>query len=104
MSETEYKEYICELCNRIIKEKLVHIIKDDENSRETNNGKTKIVFKIQLTPVEWYMELDDDIKFNVEYNLQEIFKPLIIEAIDSFSRENNENNNFEIHNNKRQKI
>ena len=80
MSNDEYKQYISEICNRIIKEKIINIVKD-RNSKQ-------IVFKIQINPVEWYMEMDDDVKFNVEYNLQNLFKPLIIEAplISDFSK------------------
>ena len=95
MSDNEYKKYISEICNRIIKEKLISIVKD-RNSQQ-------IVFKIQINPAEWYMEMDDDIKFNVEYNLQILFKPLIIEAINEYNDSKEEINNT-VHNNKRQKI
>ena len=95
MSDDEYKQYISEICNRIIREKLINIVKD-RNSQQ-------IVFKIQINPAEWYMEMDDDIKFNVEYNLQILFKPLIIEAINEYNASKEEINNT-VHKNKRQKI
>ena len=95
MSDDEYKQYISEICNRIIKEKLINIVKD-RNSQQ-------IVFKIQINPAEWYMEMDDDVKFNVEYNLQILFKPLIIEALKEYS-ETREDTNISEHSNKRQKI
>lgn len=96
MSDDEYKQYISEICNRIIKEKLINIIKD-RNSEQ-------VVFKIQINPVEWYMEMDDDVKFNVEYNLQTLFKPLIIEAINEYNQNIEQTDNSIVHSNKRQKI
>ena len=96
MSDDEYKQYISEICNRVIREKLINIIKD-RNSEE-------VVFKIQINPVEWYMEMDDDVKFNVEYNLQILFKPLIIEAINEYNKNIEQTDNSIIHSNKRQKI
>lgn len=96
MSDDEYKQYISEICNRVIREKLINIIKD-RNSEQ-------IVFKIQINPAEWYMEMDDDVKFNVEYNLQTLFKPLIIEAINEYNKNIEQTDNSIIHSNKRQKI
>ena len=99
MTDHEYKQYISKICNRIIKEKLFNIVR--------NRDVAQIVFKIQINPVEWYMELDDDVKFNVEYNLGNLFKPLIIEAMNEYnkSKEEEEERNTTIYNNnKRQKI
>ena len=97
MSDIEYKQYICDICNRIISEKIFKIIKDE--SCDNNN----LVLKIQILPKEWYMELDDDLKFNVEYNLQELFKPKIIEAMNEYDSNLNQENNYETHKNKKQK-
>lgn len=77
MSDQEYKQHIVNICKRIIREKLINIVRDTD--------KEEIVFKIQINPIEWYMEMDDDVKFNVEYNLQNLFKPLIIEAIKKYN-------------------
>lgn len=82
MTNSEYKNYVSDICNRIIKDKLINIVKDRDSK--------SVVFKIQINPVEWYIELDDDLKFNVEYNLQHLFKPLIIEAINDYNKEKEE--------------
>jgi len=58
----EYKKYIHYIVNRIITEKLFAI----EEKRQT----TKIVFSIKLKYVEWYLELEDDVKCDVEDNLK----------------------------------
>tara|TARA_Y100000816_G_C25974639_1_gene508724 strand:+ start:217 stop:498 length:282 start_codon:yes stop_codon:yes gene_type:complete len=92
MTDSEYKSYICAICNRIINQKLINIVKDINNE--------KLVFKLQIVTTEWYTELDDDVKFNVENNLQNLFKPLIIKAINE-AKEDREN--IQKINNKRQK-
>lgn len=95
MSDQEYKQHIVNICKRIIREKLINIVRDTD--------KEEIVFKIQINPIEWYMEMDDDVKFNVEYNLQIILKPIIIKAINDYYKSKEEEHNFN-HNNKRQKL
>ena len=95
MKDSEYKSYICEICNRVINQKLINIVKDINNEN--------LVFKLQIITTEWYRELDDDVKFNVEHNLQNLFKPLIIKAIDEAKEANEDRGNIQKFNNKRQK-
>ena len=41
-----------------------------------------------IKPVEWYLELDDDTKYNVETNLQEFMKPIIEQLLREYNLEN----------------
>ena len=70
----EYKQQIADIMKRLIQEK--HI-----NVANTRNEDGKLCFKIQIIQPEWYTELNDDLKYNVEVNLQEHFKPIIQETI-----------------------
>lgn len=100
LTDLEYKQYICDICNKIISEKRINIVKDNDSN--------KIVFKAQIIPTEWYNKLEDDVKFNVEHNLLKIFEPLIHEAIDEYNKQRKEeleNNDIsDTHSNKRRKI
>tara|TARA_B100001175_G_C19451490_1_gene611569 strand:+ start:121 stop:423 length:303 start_codon:yes stop_codon:yes gene_type:complete len=100
MTDEEYKKYICDICNRIISEKRINIVRVDESN--------KSVFKIQIIPTEWYIELENDVKFIVEYNILKIFEPLIFEALNEYNRQRKEeleNNDIsDTHSNKRRKI
>ena len=58
----EYKSYIHYIVNRIITEKLFVI--------EEKYKDNKLVFSIKLKRVEWYLELEDDVKCDVEDNLK----------------------------------
>ncbi len=62
LSLEEYKKYIHYILNRIIKEKLFVI--------EEKHKDNKLVFSIKLKRIEWYLELEDDVKCHVEENLQ----------------------------------
>ena len=62
LSIEEYKNYIHYILNRIIKEKLFVI--------EEKYKDNKLVFSIKLKRVEWYLELEDDVKCDVEDNLK----------------------------------
>ena len=75
MNDEEYKSYITSIIKRLIHEKCVYpkIIKC------SNSNKIKI--KILINMHEWYHELDDDTKYNVEYNLQNYIAPTIIQTI-----------------------
>ena len=99
LTDLEYKQYICEICNRIISEKRINIVKDTNSNR--------IIFKTQIVPTEWFLELEEDVKFNVEHNLLKIFEPLIHEAINEYDKQRKEqieNNDIsDTHSSKRQK-
>ena len=58
----EYKKYIHYILNRVIEEKLFVI--------EEKHKDNKLVFSIKLKRVEWYLELEDDVKCDVEDNLK----------------------------------
>lgn len=74
LTEDQYKEYIASIMERLIREKQIMIVQSQTEDR-------KIVFKIVVTPVEWFTELDDDTRYNVTINLQEHLKPIIIDAL-----------------------
>ena len=71
LSLEEYKKYIHYIVNRIIEEKLFVVEK-----KRINN---KLMFSIKLKRAEWYLELEDDVKCDVEDN----FKRHIIRQIQS---------------------
>tara|TARA_B100000902_G_C27073303_1_gene795120 strand:- start:58 stop:360 length:303 start_codon:yes stop_codon:yes gene_type:complete len=100
MTDEEYKKYICDICNRIISEKRINIVRVNESN--------KTIFKTQIITTEWYNELDEDVKFNVEYNILKTFEPLIFEALNEYNRQRKEeleNNDISnTHSNKRRKI
>ena len=102
MNEEEYKTYISLIINRLIKEKLVH----PEINKSNNSNKIKI--KILFNRTEWYDELDDDTKYNVEYNLKKFYTPIILENIQKFIKDNKntEEENIETfnHTSKRLKV
>tara|TARA_B110001452_G_C15235127_1_gene427648 strand:- start:214 stop:525 length:312 start_codon:yes stop_codon:yes gene_type:complete len=79
MSDDEYILYIQSCVNRLINENHVSVV----NSEETG----PICIKIQCAYPEWYLELDDDIKYNVETNLQRHFKRLIKKKIKSHNEQ-----------------
>ena len=62
LSLEEYKKYIHYILNRIITEKLFIIEEKYKNN--------KLMFSIKLKRVEWYLELEDDVKCDVEDNLK----------------------------------
>ena len=62
LSLEEYKKYIHYILNRVIEEKLFVI--------EEKHKDNKLVFSIKLKRVEWYLELEDDVKCDVEENLK----------------------------------
>lgn len=62
LSLEEYKKYIHYIVNRVINENLFVI-----EEKKINN---KLTFSIKLKRAEWYLELEDDVKFDVEDNLK----------------------------------
>ena len=82
MDEEQYKTYISSIINRLINEKRVY----PEIKKSSNSNKIKI--KILISHSEWYDELDDDTKYNVEYNLRKFYTPIIAEKIPEFIKEN----------------
>ena len=62
LSYEQYKSYIHYIVNRVINEKLFVI-----EEKRINN---KLTFSIKLKRVEWYLELEDDVKCDVENNLK----------------------------------
>lgn len=62
LSYEQYKSYIHYIVNRVIDEKLFII--------EEKYKDNKLVFSIKLKRAEWYLELEDDVKCDVEDNLK----------------------------------
>jgi hypothetical protein len=62
LSYEQYKSYIHYIVNRVINENLFVI-----EEKRINN---KLTFSIKLKRVEWYLELEDDVKCDVEDNLK----------------------------------
>jgi hypothetical protein len=102
MDDEQYKTYISSIINRLINEKRVY----PEIKKSSNSNKIKI--KILISHSEWYDELDDDTKYNVEYNLKKFYTPIILEQIEEFIKDNKntEEENIETfnHTSKRLKV
>ena len=81
MDDEEYKTYISSIINRLINEKRIC----PEIKKSSNSNKIKI--KILISHSEWYDELDDDTKYNVEYNLKKFYTPIIVEKIQEFIKD-----------------
>ena len=101
----EMKKIICDICNKIIQEKLYIVAKDENESFI----KGKPVLKISIKNNEWYNNLDENTRLNVEFNLQKIFEFRIQEAINEYNKEKNSTileNDVDFHENinKRQKL
>ena len=62
LSYEQYKSYIHYIVNRVINENLFII-----EEKRINN---KLTFSIKLKRAEWYLELEDDVKCDVEDNLK----------------------------------
>ena len=77
----DYKQLITNVINRLQKENCI-IIKEDKKNNQ-------FIYRIMIKPVEWYLELDDDTKYNVETNLQEFMKPKIQEIVQELNLQNN---------------
>tara|TARA_E500000178_G_scaffold274323_1_gene272889 strand:+ start:831 stop:1103 length:273 start_codon:yes stop_codon:yes gene_type:complete len=77
----DYKQLIANIINRLQKENCI-IIKEDKKNNQ-------FIYRIMIKPVEWYLELDDDTKYNVETNLQEFMKPKIQEIVQELNLQNN---------------
>ena len=83
MNLEEYKTYINNIVNRLISEKQIYVLEENIDNKK--------ILKIQFKQIEWYTELDDDIKYNVEKNLQRYFIKKLVN--------NHKTNNEELHNN-----
>jgi hypothetical protein len=64
-----YHVKIMDYCNRIIREKRLDVY-------ETNNG-SNIMFSIKFCQPEWFLELDDDLQYNIMVNLQSYYKGVL---------------------------
>ena len=64
-----YHVKIVGYCNRIIQEKRLGVY-------ETNNG-SNIMFSIRFCQPEWFLELDDDLQYNIMVNLQSYYKGVL---------------------------
>lgn len=84
----EYKQLVADYCNRIINEKLMTIEECVVNAKPE--------LKIYIKPVEWFMELDDDLRYTIEHNL---FTPNIISILmktKKYKKNNKNNKNLNI--------
>jgi len=78
MSLTELKAKVVETYNFIVTNDLIKI----ESNLVENN---QIEFEMSFTPPEWYDQLDDTIKINVESNLMRIFKKRIQQMTEEYN-------------------
>lgn len=77
----DYKQLIANIINRLKKENCIAV-------KQVNGINNQIIFKIVIDPVEWYLELDDDIKYDVENNLKILTKPYIEKVIEECNLKN----------------
>ncbi len=78
MSDNEYILYIQSCVNRLISEHHLSIVGLEEKHPDC--------IRIECNYPEWYLELDDDIKYNVETNLQRHCKRFIKRIIKSYNK------------------
>lgn len=83
LSTEQYEHYISSIINRLIEEKLLFY--KINRSKITENISIKMLFQ----PPEWYRELDDDTKYNVEREVQQYYTPHIMDKIHSRLNDNN---------------
>ena len=102
MNDDDYKQYICALCNKLIKEKYIII---DYNSKEKK-------IKVQIKHGELYCELNDDDKYNVEQNIKNFYVKKITSILNQESityksinenDDSSETNNSDFEKNKKQR-
>jgi len=79
MTNDEYKIHICKMVNRFISEKHVSLIDSSKNGA--------IKYSIACKYPEWYLELDDDDKYNINTNLQDHFKLMIKKSIEEYNKD-----------------
>ena len=76
-TENDYKEYISNIRNRLIKEKHIYIKEDISDNR--------IKFHIKFKPPQWYIILDDEIKNDIIMNLETNFNREINKLLSEYS-------------------
>jgi hypothetical protein len=72
MNDAQARQYICDIINRMIREKCLYttVTRDQDN---------KIVIKLNFFEPEWFIELDDITKHNVEINIRDVYGKHLIE-------------------------
>ena len=91
----ETKVVVSNIINRLISEKYLFT-----SISKTKEDKTCI--KLNMISPEWFIELDDEIKYQVDHNIKNIYSKLMLEeAINIFSSFDDDN---EIHRKKRAKL
>ena len=81
MNDNNYIEEIKKNMDRLISEKSMQIV---ESKNENGNP----IFKIQFHPPEWFLELDSDMQYNIQYNLSSYYKEQVKNIIDEMNKEN----------------
>jgi hypothetical protein len=65
-----YKELICSYVNRLLENNIV--------IKPKKIDETNFDLKILFTKPEWFLELDDDLQYNIEHNIKLYLKKLNI--------------------------
>lgn len=91
MNDDDYKQYICDLCNKLIKENYIVI--------DYKSEKNKI--KIQIKHGELFCELNDDDKYYVEQNIKNFYLKKLISILQD--DDSSETNNCDFEKNKKQR-
>ena len=65
-----YKELICSYVNRLLENNIV--------IKQKKIDETNFDLKILFTKPEWFLELDDDLQYNIEHNIKLYLKQLNI--------------------------
>ena len=102
MDHDDYKQYICDLCNKLIEENYIII---DYNSKEKK-------IKVKIKHGELYCELNDDDKYNVEQNIKNFYVKKITSILNqenitcksiNENDDSSETNNSDFEKNKKQR-
>ena len=73
MTDQEYKEYIMNNACKLIRDNCISIKQEFVDN--------KLCLRIVNTNPEWYIVLDNTVKYDIENILYNHFKPLILEAL-----------------------
>lgn len=89
------EEIISNIINRLISEKYLYtsILRTEED---------KIYIKLNMIQPEWYIELNDEIKYQVDHNIKNIYSKILIE--ETVNMVSSFDNGNEAHRKKRVKL
>tara|TARA_Y100000816_G_C25991203_1_gene517766 strand:+ start:124 stop:432 length:309 start_codon:yes stop_codon:yes gene_type:complete len=93
----ETKVVVSNIINRLISEKYLFT-----SISKTEEDKTCI--KLNMISPEWFIELDDEIKYQVDHNIKNVYSKLMLEEAKNMFSSFDDDNDDETHRKKRVKL